>query len=255
MMKRFYFLSLLFMLAAVPAAYAWTPQEISDFRKANQSYRAGNFKEAASVYEALSGKHPESGTLYFNLGNAYHRLGKTGKAILAYERARRYDPRDPDIRYNLHYMRGLLQYKIEDRRNWYLKTFEEVLNTFTDQEIMLGALGAYLLLMASWAWTIFFSRPSRRGFWRKLFLTAFLFFLALVGAKKVQAHWLRGAVVTVREAQVRYGPSESDQLAFRLGEGLQLYVMDRRDEWSRVLLLNTESGWVRNDQIEEFQAS
>ena len=243
------------MLAAVPALWAWTPQEISDFHKANQSYRAGNFKEAAAAYETLSEKHPDSGVLYFNLGNTYHRLGKTGKAILAYERARRRDPRDIDLRYNLNYVRGLLQYKIQDRRNWYLKTFEEILDTFTEREIILGALAAYMLLMMSWAWTVFFSRPSRRGFWRKTFLILLLLFLTLAGVKKVQSHWLRGAIVTVREAQVRYGPSESDQLAFRLGEGLKLYVMDRRDEWSRVLLLNTESGWVRNDQIEEFQAS
>ena len=86
-------------------------------------------------------------------------------------------------------------------------------------------------------------------------MTMVLIFLALMGAKNVQAHWLRGAIVTAKEGQVRYGPSESDQLAFRLGEGLKLYVMDRREEWSRVLLTNGESGWVRNDQIEEFQTS
>ena len=88
-----------------------------------------------------------------------------------------------------------------------------------------------------------------------MILTFVLVLAAGVGAKNVQAHWLRGAIVTAREAQVRYGPSESDQLAFRLGEGLKLYVMDHREEWSRVLLVNGESGWVRNDQIEDYQTS
>ena len=236
-------------------AFAWTPQEISDFKKANQSYRSGNFKEAASLYGALSVTHPDSGSLLLNLGNSQYRLGKTGNAILAYERARRAGPRDPDIRYNLNYVRGQLQYKIEDRRNWYLKAFEEVLNTFTGKEILLGALAAYFLFVAAWAFAVFFQDSAPWGFWRKTFLTGALIFAALVGAKNVQAHWLRGAIVTSREAQVRYGPSESDQLAFRLGEGLKLYVMNRRDEWSRVLLTNGESGWVRNDQIEEFQTS
>ncbi len=254
MRKKFLFL-LFWVLIALPAARAWTTAELSDFHKANQNYRSGKFKEAVVLYEALSEKYPESGTLYFNLGNSYYRLGKTGKAILSYERARRFDPRDRDIRYNLNYLRGLLQYKIEDRRNWYLKTFEEILNTFTEKEIILGALGAYLLLIFSWVWAVFFRKAAPWRFWRKTFLAIVLFFAAVVAAKNVQAHWLRGAIITVREAQVRYGPSESDQLAFRLGDGLKLYVMDRRDEWSRVLLTNGESGWVRNDQIEEFKTS
>ena len=248
---------LLVVLSAtfVTSAFAWTSQEILDFHKANQNYRSGKFKEAAVLYEALSDKHQDSGVLFFDLGNCYHRLGKTGKAILSYERARRLDPRSPDIRYNLNYVRGLLQYKIEDKRNWYLKAFEEVLNAFTEREILLGALAIYFLLMASWAGAVFVQQGAPWGFWRKTFLTVMLVFLAVVGAKNAQAHWLRGAIVTAREALVRYGPSESDQLAFRLGEGLKLYVMDRRDEWSRVLLTNGESGWVKNDQIEEFQIS
>ena len=73
------------------------------------------------------------------------------------------DPRDPDIRYNLNYVRGLLQYKIEDKRNWYLKAFEEVLNAFTEKEIILAALIAYFCLMAAWAFAVFFSRELPGG--------------------------------------------------------------------------------------------
>ena len=255
-MKRFLmtnsFFLILFLGTAADLAFASTPLEMADFKKANQDYRSGNFQEASSIYESLSAKHPDSAALYFNLGNTYYRLKKTGKAILYYERARHANPRDPDIRYNLNYVRGQLQYKIDDRRNWYLKIFEETLNTFTEKQIILGALAAYFLLMLSWVWVVFFQQDAPWGFWRKTFLTFALILMALVGAKKVQAHWLRGAIVTAHEAQVRYGPSESDQLAFRLGEGLKLYVMDSRDEWSRVLLANGENGWVKNDQIEEI---
>ena len=144
---------------------------------------------------------------------------------------------------------------MQDKRNWYLKAFEEILNFFTEKEVIFVALIAFFLFIASWAFGIFFLRSAGWGTWHKTFLTVTLLFVALVGAKNVQSHWLRGAIVTDREAQVRYGPSESDQLAFRLGEGLKIYVMDRRDEWSRVLLVNGESGWVKNDQIEEFQTS
>ena len=205
--------------------------------------------------EALLKSHPQVAILFYNLGNSYFRMGALGPAILAYERAKLFQPRDWDILYNLGHVRSLLEYRVEDKRNWYLKAFEEGLNAFTEKEVIFSVFVFYFLLMASWAWAVFFRKGELWGWKRKLLLTFTLVFVALMAAKNVQAHWLRGAIVTSPEAQIRYGPSDSDQLAFRLKEGLKLYVLDHRDEWSRVFLTNGESGWVRNDQIEEFRPS
>jgi SH3-like domain-containing protein len=55
-----------------------------------------------------------------------------------------------------------------------------------------------------------------------------------------------------KECEARYGPSAHDQVAFRMGEGIRVFLVDRREDWSRVLLTNGESGWVRNGDIEEI---
>src|SRR5438874_1991601 len=62
-------------------------QAKGDFTKANQEYAQGNFAEAISGYEALVGAGQWSANLFYDLGNAYFRVGDFGHAVLNYERA------------------------------------------------------------------------------------------------------------------------------------------------------------------------
>ncbi|MBI3313266.1 MAG: tetratricopeptide repeat protein [Candidatus Omnitrophica bacterium] len=234
-------------------AFAWTSEDAAQFQKANESYRSGKIDEAASVYRTLSEKHPGSSEIFYNLGNSLYRQGSVGEAILAYERARMIEPRNADIVYNLNYARSLLEYRIEDKRNWYLKAAEKILETLTEKEIYLLAIAAYFLLMASWAFVLFLRRGLPWGTWRKVFTILLFFFILIAVSKHVESRVMRDGVVVAKSAEVRYGPSEGDQIAFRLGEGLRLYVVERRSEWSRILLVNGETGWVSNEQIKEVR--
>ena len=71
------------------------------FDQANRQFAAGDYAAAAAAYEqALAADGPRA-AVFYNLGNSYQRLGRTGPAILAYERARLLAPRDPDLLANL----------------------------------------------------------------------------------------------------------------------------------------------------------
>ena len=71
------------------------------YEQANRQFAAGDYAAAAAAYEqVLAADGPRAAVLY-NLGNSYQRLGRTGPAILAYERARLLTPRDPDLLANL----------------------------------------------------------------------------------------------------------------------------------------------------------
>ena len=237
------------LFLAAGAASAARSEDAVRFEKANRYYREGKFQEALSIYNELAEKYPDSAPFFYNLGNSYHRTKNPGAAILAYERALLASPRDRDIRYNLNYVRGLLEYRIEDKRNWYLGAAEKALGYFREKEVAFLASGTFLLFAGSWAFALFFRRNFGWGNIRKTLLIFFAFFLVLWAAKKVQTHLIGEAVVMVRDAQVRYGPSETDQIAFRLGEGLKVYVLDHREDWSRVLLTNGESGWMKDTDI------
>src|SRR2546430_2165903 len=100
-----------FFLAGVSAA------DESGFAKANQAYSEGRFQEAADGYESLVQSGQWNANLFYDLGNAYYRLGNFGKAILNYERALALDPRHPEADANLRLARDEARAR-EVRRDW-----------------------------------------------------------------------------------------------------------------------------------------
>ncbi len=239
-----------FVLApSVLQAAALSPADQTQFEQANQSYRDGKFKEAAAGFEALKAKYPGEAAFPYNLGNSLFRTGEIGPALLAYERALRLSPRDKDIRANLEHVRGLLEYRIEDKRNWYVRAGESVLGHFRDEEVFFLVLMIYLAFLVTAFFCLAFRRGEPWGWWRKTLLGLLLAGLGLAALKHFDSDIMKDAIVIAKEAEVHYGPSVGDQVAFRLGEGLKVYVVDTRRDWSRIALVNHEGGWVKNSDI------
>lgn len=220
------------------------------FEKANALYQEGKFKEASAAYRELAEKNPGESAYFYNLGNSSFRAGETGQAILAYERAVKRDPRNPDIRANLAHVRGGLEYRIEDKRNWYIRAAEEWLGYFRDEEVFFLAMLVYLLFLLTGFYCLTFRRGMPWGWWRKTLTLVFAGTLVLSGLKHYDSAIMKDAIITAREAEVRYGPSVSDQIAFRLGEGLKAYVVDARRGWSRIVLVNNEGGWIKDSDVQ-----
>src|SRR5207253_6786447 len=99
----------LLLITLARATHAMAPAETPNtiFFHANALYGEERWAEAAAEYERVLAAGWESGSLYFNLGNAWFRAGDIGRAVLDYERARRLLPRDPDLHANLSYAREL----------------------------------------------------------------------------------------------------------------------------------------------------
>ena len=70
------------------------------------SYKNGDYSKAIENYQLIIDGGWESGSIYYNLGNSYFRQGKIGKAILYFERARLFIPRDSDLQFNEKYARS-----------------------------------------------------------------------------------------------------------------------------------------------------
>ena len=219
------------------------------FQGANEAYRAGDYAHAVEAYESLLAQGWKKADVYYNLGNAYFKLKRVGPAILNYGRVKQLRPRDWDAAANLAFVRGGLEYRMEDRRNWYLKTAEAFINFFTREEIVIAMLTAGLFFWMSWTAHLFFRPQASWGWWQKLFLALTLVFSFLWLTKEVYARSGADAVVLKNQAPVRYGPSYKDQVAFRLPEGIKVRAKKKLSEWSQVALVNGEEGWMLNEEI------
>ncbi len=250
-MKRLAWLLLIALWLAPAVCFGADRTKI--FQEAGTSYRTGDYAKAAELYQSLIEQEPRVATFYYDLANTYVRLGKLSPAILNYEKALRIDPRNGDARENLRYARGLLEYRVEDTRNWYLRVAEAVLQYITEQEINFAVLLVEFIFLFG---AITFFLRGRGLFWNgwQKFVFIFLVLVGLVAlGKQIQSNVIRDAIVMQKECEAHYGPSEHDQVAFKMGEGIKVFVMDRREDWSRVLLTNGESGWVKDSDIAEVK--
>jgi len=240
---------LFFALLFPPAVSGETKSPLAVFQEANGAYRGGDYSQAASLYESLAIQGAGNASIYYNLANAYFKQDRLGRAILYYEKAKRLAPRDRDISANLGHARGLLEYRIEDKRNWYAKTGEAILAYFTPLELGIASLGLGLLFWTSWAFSLYFRPASRWGWRRKALLVFTLGSLSLWFLKGIQTLTRQEAIVLKSQAAVRYGPSFKDQVALRLGEGLKVGVRKQAGEWDRIVLTNGETGWIYQEEI------
>ena len=220
----------------------------SMFQQANDLYREGDFVGAAGLYEQMLGAKEEP-ELYYNLGNAYFKSGKLGLAILNYERAFQLKPRDRDIQSNLVYVSELIEYEIEDKRIWHVRFASQLLNYFTNTEIRFLALTAYFVFILG----VVGSMARRRRFVLGR-LGAIALSIAVVGGlltimKYTNMGERKQAIVTESEAEVRYGPSSTDRLAFRLVEGLKVNISGKKPGWYRIGLRDGQTGWISESEV------
>lgn len=99
--------------------------------EADSAYLAGNYKEAALLYDEIVQQQGISAPLLFNMGNAYMKAGDYGMAMLSYQRAKKLDPSNKRINSNLNYLRE----KVEDankaeQKGKRLKVTEDTPNFF-----------------------------------------------------------------------------------------------------------------------------
>ena len=74
------FIAVLFLSSTM---IAQTPDALFD--QGNKAYNLGAYQEAITHYEAVLEAEVHSSELYFNLANAYYRLGEVGESIFYFE--------------------------------------------------------------------------------------------------------------------------------------------------------------------------
>ncbi|MDE5960818.1 MAG: tetratricopeptide repeat protein, partial [Duncaniella sp.] len=120
-----YLISLIILAACGLFSRAESPL----IQQADSAYTADNFKEAADTYLHVIATEGNSAALQYNLGNCYYRLGEMGKAILAYERALRFDPTFDDARTNLEFINSKITDRPGERGTFLGNALDSIANT------------------------------------------------------------------------------------------------------------------------------
>jgi tetratricopeptide (TPR) repeat protein len=221
------------------------------FLQAGQAYKDGAFERAAAVYEKLLAQGIVNGSMFYNLGNAYLKAGKIGKALVNYRRAEMFMPRNEDLQANIQYTLQLTTDKIEGRDPYaYIKYF-----CFWYSKLNIRELAVLFLIFNGMLWGLAIARLFYR--WEYLWLALYAaiacaLLLGISSSIKLYSFYYRPAgVVTAKEITVRSGGSVNDTALFQLHEGAEFDWLDEGGGWVKISLRDGKKGWVQKDTVEK----
>ncbi|MDI6704508.1 MAG: SH3 domain-containing protein [bacterium] len=213
------------------------------FSKSNDFYKLGMYRQAIDGYENLLSQGIKDKAIFYNLGNAYYKDAKIGEARLNYERALRLSPRDEDIRFNLEYVKSIIN---EEKGGFATQLFA----FFTLNELTIITSVFYLLFIIS-IFPIFF---KKRYLILNLSIGIILILLGIwLGLRIYYEEGIKLAIVINPSSQVRNGPSEDYSVGFTLPEGKSVVILSKKGDWVEIGIKEKGlKGWIKKDEIEKI---
>ena len=253
-MKRFILYTILLVVSVV--AMGAEPMSSEHWEAGNKAYIDGDYNKAIAEYNAILDGGEYSMKLYYNLANAYFKVGSIGKAILYYNKALRIAPSQEDIRHNL----AIAEAQTKDRIvaipeffiNRWLRTLRNTMSCGTWSLLSLLFFGVLL------SFTLLFLLASRIR-WRKVGFYGALSSLVMFVAVTLFAISSRNDILQHEEAivmgsavSIKSSPDRSATDLFVLHEGTKVRIIAEVDEWREIVIADGKKGWVEVKNIEQI---
>lgn len=230
--------------------------QADEFKKANDLYAKAEYTEAAELYEQLVSNNNIAPELYFNLGNAYYKLGEVGKSILNYERALRLKPTYEDAKFNLEMARlKVVDNVVQVPSFFIMRWIDSFIKLMSSNQWFWLSLVFLVITVISFFIFIFgFSALLRR--FTFYFGVVFLSFTVLTGffsgIRKNQMALHNQAIIMVGTIIVKGSPDKSGTDLFQLHEGTRVKVKSELGDWTEIVLGNGNLGWIEDINIEKI---
>jgi tetratricopeptide (TPR) repeat protein len=251
---RFY-VGLIFLTLFTFTVHAGAPDP--DLDAANRAFTAGDYDTAAKLFQQIIATRGYSAAVCFDLANAESKAGRTGDAILNYERARYLAPGDRDININLQAARKKAGLDPNPYRWW------QIVLRSIDWTVWLGVIGVILVLIfiaiigTSYAPALSSAlripeRPLKNTF-RLIFFVGIplCFLMGFVELSTIGFNdRIEGVIVAPKSATLRLSPFASADVTGTIPEGELVTVENRHDTYLWIEARDHHFGWIEEHDIE-----
>lgn len=226
----------------VGPAYA-APETTRDFMTGVTAYQSGDYPAAIAAFQRVVGAGVRSGPLYYNLGNAHMKNGDLGHAIWWYERALRWMPHDPDLKFNLDYARTKIRDEVPKpglSLQRVLFFWKYALSPYAVRWAAIASFWLFWMLLAIRVWRGRRS-PGAAGV---VCLVVALVLSATAVVHYVEDRYRKSGVILPSEVSVRSGLSDTDTELFALHAGTLVRVEEERGDHVKVRFSDEKIGWL-----------
>lgn len=234
------------MFASATTVWAVNPDSL--MVKANQAYDQQQYDTAINRYNRIIEDGWVSSKLYYNLGNSYFRKKNLPEAILYYEKAKKLDPNNENIQYNLGIANSMIVDKIDRVPEFFVKRwwnyFYNLFNADTWTVLFMVSFALFVLF----AGIFIMSRERRNRQWS--FFVGLLFLLITVGSfglASQRTYYTKNqkeAIVFTPSIKAKSSPSPNSVDLFVIHDGTKVRIMDHVDGWVKIKISNGSIGWL-----------
>ncbi len=225
---------------------AQSPDQL--MKQANSFYQEQQYDQAVITYQKILSQGFESSSLYYNLGNAYFKIGKIGYAILNYERGLKLSPGDEDLRYNLKIANTRTVDKITELPKLFIVQWWELLITsFTFTGLSIITLLIFWIFLLGIALFILSRRASIQRI--SLMVSSVSLAVLILSVVILISRYNHEAItdygiLTEEVYSVKVAPDYKSNDLFVIHEGIKFVVDDLVNEWYKIRLADGKVGWI-----------
>ena len=252
MRKIHYILLVLFLIAQ--SVQSATVDSL--FSKANQEYANELYTNAIEDYHMIIQTGYESAELYFNLGNAYFKTNDIPSAILYYEKAKKLNPNDEDINFNLNVANTRIVDKIEPVPELFLKQWwRSIYNLFkADTWAIVSVIGfiLFFILLAFYLLSKYIV-IRKSAFYTGLIVLLITLFTFTVSLQKYNLlKHQKEAIVFTPTITVKSSPNQNSVDLFVIHEGAKVRILEKVGNWCEIKIANGSVGWLPAEALKDI---
>jgi len=223
------------------------------YEDANKKYISGDYPGSIEIYKKIIDNDYESDKIYYNIGNAYYRMGKLGYSILYYEKALKLNPKNGDARFNLKLANLRIKDRIEVPPPFFLIDWYRNLKNIYSSSGWAKILSFWMLLLSFIfvGYNFISSTVIKRVLKFIIAVVAILLLINLVLLidKFCDENTNNYGIVLIPSLECLSAPQEGSVVLFIIHEGLKVRVLYKEDQWLRIELPDGKQGWVRENTI------
>jgi hypothetical protein len=243
------------LLAALGLMSNESMSEVQAFSAANSLYEAGNYQQAAQIYQQLLDQGVKDSDLYYNLGSAYYMQGELGRAIVNFQRAAELNPRDADIRSNLALAQSRVGSPFPDEAPTPIESLADLTGRWLSlNEIAIITVGLWFLLgLLLFTWRLFHPGSLRSSIQYVALLVLIMVLIAGIslGSRLYTNRSAPEGVVVAPIVAVSSEPGEQYVTELNLIDGTSVGIAERSGDWIRLSVPgNAVQGWIPVDAVE-----